>query len=1279
MAPIIRFLPLRLDYNVMENDPLADIFGDTEQPTSDPVAIAPASDDPLSDIFEDSPAQTRQPISDPLADIFENQTPLARDPLSDIFDDAETLEMEVVDDDDRVKGFSDAGFWGGLVAQVGISEGGRIAATAGGAALGTAIAPGPGTAIGAVAGYVLGGLLSGAAGSYTAQRMENQPEISYGRMITDTMINLFPASAFVKGGTRGLARIQSAAYRQGVFGTAVGATGAVLEGIVDEGKMPELRDIRDRMVMGALLGSALGATTQSASRLYQRMTKMTPEQLQRAALGGDPEIVKLTNFLTDMADLPPPTVREQLNMLGNSLFTTFMPGKRLGSKIVEEIRSAENYVRTGELIGRDANTAINRALRGVHPNERQSVMDGLADYLSGNASTFPSALKSARSQLNQYRQFYTRMIDKVMEADAAGIIRLPDHLRTALPEQASRGRGWLTRAHRFWTDKTWNPTRDMEARTIRELAQGFRRESVNKGEPISWVESLRQARNKVGEWREIRNSRLSEQGKMIGRTRSGILEEQKNLGPATREFLGEIRDVGARIEASAVSLSRLAAWDAADANIVRFLQESGRARSTRAGEGANALTKLSLRRGPLDDVFVDPEINRALQQMYGAGVMSVSGNWAARFINDTYNTLVSASKFALVPLGLVQYVTNPITNLGQVVQQGFMPLPNRSMARSVGMASKTFDAIRDNFTGPRGRAYYNRLSELGIIEPGVLVSDILAGLKQGSIGKWFARQPVTQIAGKAYSASDVALRVFVFEGYVNNISRHAPKMQSKLGRRAVQDLAAEYTRNTYQYYPYINQGVRTLSRYGVLNQFVAFTAELLRNQYHQGRLIYDMSTGAYQTRLANMMGFQRLAGESTRDFYQRAGINNKAVNRNLALRVASVTAMYGAATYGIYEFNRRSGIEGAEYDAAMDVIAPPWLKGQNVLFRRKENGEFDYKDMSYILPQAQTSAPAMAAWRIASNGGSWSDVVEAGWSSFYRQVGGELSFVMQRLVPAFANYNPANGGKLSTREGDLENAVERAGWFAREFEPGFWRELRSTFGEEATRTPEQFGRRMMGFRINTTTLDDSAQGKAREVARDLNTLRARWNTAERQNLLGREGGAIERDFQEVFGRVHQHVASLRTLGMSDSDIAKNFMEGNFGGNNTVHALHGTFPSIVRDRSHTISGQWDAILEMEPQQRLPAIRNAETREMREALMRRYKRLKEDEALGIGPIERIVRGQAIQDGGRADMIWRMMQQSDNPDQVLANFRRRIGGRQPIATDDVVRQIRLKQRAN
>ncbi len=109
---------------------------------------------------------------------------------------------------------------GALATEIAIAEGGRTA---------SAVVGGP-------IGYVLGGLASGAVGSYVAQQMVDPENISVGRIIADSFINLIPGSK----SKRGVELLQDAATRQAGYGAAISAGGMAAEIGIDEGRAPTM-------------------------------------------------------------------------------------------------------------------------------------------------------------------------------------------------------------------------------------------------------------------------------------------------------------------------------------------------------------------------------------------------------------------------------------------------------------------------------------------------------------------------------------------------------------------------------------------------------------------------------------------------------------------------------------------------------------------------------------------------------------------------------------------------------------------------------------------------------------------------------------------------------------------------------------------------------------------------------------------------------------------------------------------------------------------------------
>tara|TARA_R110002124_G_scaffold119156_2_gene276934 strand:- start:390 stop:3911 length:3522 start_codon:yes stop_codon:yes gene_type:complete len=139
-------------------------------------------------------------------------------------------------------------------------------------ALGTEIAIGEagriaGATVAGPIGYVVGGLASGAVGSYIAQRMINPDDISYGRILADSFINLIPGSKSKKG----FEAVTDAVARQGSIGAGIAAGGVTVEKGFDEGRMPTIDELTSAGFTGAALGSGLGLTGAAFSKVYSKI------------------------------------------------------------------------------------------------------------------------------------------------------------------------------------------------------------------------------------------------------------------------------------------------------------------------------------------------------------------------------------------------------------------------------------------------------------------------------------------------------------------------------------------------------------------------------------------------------------------------------------------------------------------------------------------------------------------------------------------------------------------------------------------------------------------------------------------------------------------------------------------------------------------------------------------------------------------------------------------------------------------------------------------------
>ena len=169
---------------------------------------------------------------------------------------------------------------GALATEIAIAEGGRTA---------SAVVGGP-------IGYVLGGLASGAVGSYVAQQMVDPENISVGRIIADSFINLIPGSK----SKRGVELLQDAATRQAGYGAAISAGGMAAEIGIDEGRAPTMEELANAGFTGALLGGGLGLTGAGFNRVYSKIQGLESRDITKL-MDTDPEVKSFGDKMMDLS------------------------------------------------------------------------------------------------------------------------------------------------------------------------------------------------------------------------------------------------------------------------------------------------------------------------------------------------------------------------------------------------------------------------------------------------------------------------------------------------------------------------------------------------------------------------------------------------------------------------------------------------------------------------------------------------------------------------------------------------------------------------------------------------------------------------------------------------------------------------------------------------------------------------------------------------------------------------------------------------------------------
>lgn len=173
----------------------------------------------------------------------------------------------------------------GLVADVALAEGLKYAGAAGGAALGSAV-PVLGTAVGGALGYAGGAITGGISGSIAAQKIEGRDDISWGRVVGDTLLNFIPGSKLAKGGSVG-SRVVRAGLKQGAIGAGVAPAAQTVESIIEEGKIPTKEELGKMAGMGGALGFGLGGASVGLEKVLGKVGGKTTGEVDEMVATGD--------------------------------------------------------------------------------------------------------------------------------------------------------------------------------------------------------------------------------------------------------------------------------------------------------------------------------------------------------------------------------------------------------------------------------------------------------------------------------------------------------------------------------------------------------------------------------------------------------------------------------------------------------------------------------------------------------------------------------------------------------------------------------------------------------------------------------------------------------------------------------------------------------------------------------------------------------------------------------------------------------------------------------
>lgn len=1040
----------------------------------------------------------------------------------------------------------------GLGAEVAVGEGAKLAGAALGAKAGAAagaffggVGAVPGAAIGATLGYVGGALAGGVGGSLLAQEIEGRDEASWGRVTADTALNLIPGGlGKASKGARLLPRLAKEGTKRAAQGALISAAGAQIEKGVEEGEYLTNEELGNALLVGGGLGLGLGAAGELMKKAYPKFGGRTGEYLNEAYEKGDPDAMQVVETLAGEN----PNGRGARFM--RRLYKNVIPSRIVGQNATMDAVRAKNESEAATDLASTVRNIVSSAEKKVKdPRD----IDALNDYVANKSDVLPESLSGIKDTLDEARIKIDQYQNTIYSMYKAGELDIDPRIAAEIKKSIDT-KNYFTREYRFYEDTNYKPSA--------EVTNNLRMKLKKEGSSDEEIDKLLQ------DLSDNKDDLLNLMNTVAGNKRV-FKRKDRTLSKEMREYLGEYTGSGERLFGTISRLGRLASYELGNRRIADDMLKEGTAATFAPGQVPEGFKPLFIRgramrsgdtrvprkkRVPVsaenptgyvetselkkgDTIYVPEEANEALQELYGSGVVQDAGPWAARMVAGLIKNTTAAAKFVRVPLNLASYPVQFSGNAFLVAGQGMNPF--RGYGK--GMKVAINEALPQRFKmGKISLLELNRLKELGIVNKGITASDIRDGFKNGVAPKLFQR--AVNGVGTAYNAFDTAQRISVFENYKRYLKDIIPEADlNRIGTREFEQLAGDLTNNTYMNYDRINKGLRSLSRYGILNEFGAFNLELARTTWNQATLAKHMTDGTFAKMLQEKYGVTM--NEDTARRIKREGFK----------RMASLTAVLSAGSTIPMMMNREEGFDEAKDKAMRETILAPWEE-HLALHLRKDGNKISAANLGYQMPTAELSSLVDSARRgdnFMDGMGEWVDSL---WSKF----GGDLTINLKNIVAAKNNMD-ANGRRISDKVDGLSKSLDLASWYVGEtFTPGTITDFKKL--DERTGLENGF-RYLLGYRSRNFDMMESAGYKFRDIQKSQKSIRSKYSSASyNQDDISGAYQELNNVYRSQMEQGVRHVNNLRTLEASEEEI-KQRLSKTFNKSEVENLMTGTVPDM----------------------------------------------------------------------------------------------------------------------
>lgn len=1021
-----------------------------------------------------------------------------------------------------------------LGAEVAIAEGAKYAGAAAGGAVGSAV-PVVGTAIGATTGYVIGAISGGITGSLAAQEIENPDgDVSWGRVVSDTLLNFIPGSKIAKGG-KFATRVGKAALANAAIGAGAAPAAQLIEGSI-EGRLPTQEELVKSGITGALLGGALGAGGEALSRSYAKFAGKNQDELTRAYNRGDRDAKNVVDPLLNAADPEKAVSQVATGALAKGDIVENFPKSAKG--LVGLAKRTVSRIAPSAGIGRELDLDLERIRKEA---------DGLEATADKIRSTIESKLKRDPSAKDKIDKFLTgdADLDSSLDDIAADLRKFKDEMapiqeelaqlidadfyRALNPEDRERlsskiresisEKPYLKREYKMFTDKNFVPSPAQRKKAQEEIADSIIREDpalsreaamVQAGEHLQKLESV-----------SARSQRNKEVG-YVPQAFQGSLKQQKNVGVQERKYLGEIDDPSEKVFGTLSGTARLRQAGKEDQAILDYVQRSGVGVQVRPGEMIpEDLVKLNLKTSADSDIYVPIEFEIALEKVRPR-VAKQRDNF-----NKTWDSISGFVKAKNVLGNAPAYATQLVSGIGLTLSNGIMPRGRyfKNVGRGTQVVAGDFKALSkipgiQRVLGDR-KAFlddYQDAVSLGIINQNVEASDIRNAFE----GSFKPLKKIIDPLGKVYSAPDSTYRYALWKSNQDSISKMFPGLDDQSAKR----LAANFTNDTFPNYERVSGAAKFLSRKAAINPYISFTLETFRNVYNQVKYADQMLKGEFGRNLG--------IDPSKLTKADQAAMRLEGLKR-LGAVIGVVGGSTAAATGAVNVFKGKDETTletDEEKQAYQETIANSWDRGKTLVATMNEDrSKSRYADPSYLVPQA-IIRDAIKAGLSGDPDAITKYVVD--------QFGTDGGLVVRPLLNAIANKD--DFGNILESQEDY-GAEERAMYLFKELlTPPTLREAKKW--EEALEGKGKYDvgdltKRAFGLRVNAVDNKQQARFNIMDSVKNLQETKRRFYR-DAEELQGADlQAAYQRSnaqAKQSYDKIARHYKNLQTLGFSENEI-----------------------------------------------------------------------------------------------------------------------------------------------